>query len=769
MLATLWLLAGCREPVVPPDPGGSGRPVVATRTASPAICEKIWLYAADGDWSDASNWLPSGAPASTDDVCFSSGTTGSASYRVTVDSTDLISADSMYVGPGLNLTIDLRADFYLSEEVVVESGATLTIRADTFNLTLGAIINHGTIEVMAARTPGWHGTWIPGGIVNHGSLTFRDRGAFSVRRIENFGLLALDEAVVSADTLINTGDLWASGTGSSFSGAVWVEMKGGRVTGPGILEIDGSSLWSPLFVWTAGSTALRSGSTGRASLSLNNVSLLLGNSVLTGAVDLGGSETPVVTGHIGPSVDLGGTGIVDLRPPASSPLGQAVFIDGALRSWQLISTSPVVVTGVLSTEYVDAPSLENRGELSIENDLLYLGTLRNLGTITGGRLFMSGGLLLAEPGSSVDADVHLSSGGRLQGAASIRAVTVNDGELTPGPGLAILTVGTLTLSPASTVRLEAAAVDRFDRIVVTRAAQLDGVLDVVPIGGFAGGFCGQRISPITAVTPTSPLLGSFASVTGLPSGAAQGWRAHVFGDSVTVAGYDPTRAIAVRPTGALAEGGPALPADVCLGGGRPTSPVVLTPSAARAQLTATPASLTFDGTNYDLPQRLQLLAVDDAVSEGPHGDTLTVRATTTDPGYVNAVAALPMGIADNDPGVDLSVALVSVSRVPVANQTFEVTVRVTNNGPGASTGSSLTVPGLSGATFQNAFGAACTLNGANLQCPLGALAAGGASNVTLVFRAGGTSGVFNNVFRIRGRDWDNVPANDTVPWVLTVN
>ncbi|RRR65447.1 MAG: hypothetical protein EI684_23080 [Candidatus Viridilinea halotolerans] len=68
-----------------------------------------------------------------------------------------------------------------------------------------------------------------------------------------------------------------------------------------------------------------------------------------------------------------------------------------------------------------------------------------------------------------------------------------------------------------------------------------------------------------------------------------------------------------------------------------------------SQLSAAPASLTFQPQTWDQPQTVTLAVVDDAVAEGPHSGQITHRVTSNDSFYhERAVAAVNVAITDND-------------------------------------------------------------------------------------------------------------------------
>lgn len=81
------------------------------------------------------------------------------------------------------------------------------------------------------------------------------------------------------------------------------------------------------------------------------------------------------------------------------------------------------------------------------------------------------------------------------------------------------------------------------------------------------------------------------------------------------------------------------------------SSVTVTPSVG-AQITFSPASLTFTDTTWNTAQTLTITAVQDATSEGPGtgSDTLTLTSSSTAASYNGLIATLPVGVVDNDDG-----------------------------------------------------------------------------------------------------------------------
>lgn len=84
-------------------------------------------------------------------------------------------------------------------------------------------------------------------------------------------------------------------------------------------------------------------------------------------------------------------------------------------------------------------------------------------------------------------------------------------------------------------------------------------------------------------------------------------------------------------------------------GTQPTTDVVVSMASDAAQLTVSPSTLTFTSENWDTPQTVTIVAVDDALVEGEHTSFITHSAVSTDPAYDGiAVASVTVTIVDND-------------------------------------------------------------------------------------------------------------------------
>ncbi len=127
---------------------------------------------------------------------------------------------------------------------------------------------------------------------------------------------------------------------------------------------------------------------------------------------------------------------------------------------------------------------------------------------------------------------------------------------------------------------------------------------------------------------------------------------------VTITDND-TPGVIVAPTGAgnaVGEAGTTDTLDVRLGT-LPTDDVTVTLDVG-AQLTATPATLTFTAANWNDPQAVTIGAVQDPIVEGDHTGTITFAIGSNDPAYVAGSASTPpsqpVTITDDDlPGITI--------------------------------------------------------------------------------------------------------------------
>ncbi len=89
--------------------------------------------------------------------------------------------------------------------------------------------------------------------------------------------------------------------------------------------------------------------------------------------------------------------------------------------------------------------------------------------------------------------------------------------------------------------------------------------------------------------------------------------------------------------------------------------VVVNLKVSGTQATSTPATLTFTSVNYNVPQIVNIAAIDDNAVEGPHFDFLGYTASSTDLNYhvLASTSARKINIIDNDISVQFENVLAS--------------------------------------------------------------------------------------------------------------
>ena len=101
----------------------------------------------------------------------------------------------------------------------------------------------------------------------------------------------------------------------------------------------------------------------------------------------------------------------------------------------------------------------------------------------------------------------------------------------------------------------------------------------------------------------------------------------------------------------------------------PSDTVTVTVDGAGDDLSVNPSMLTFDGTNWNTPQTVTAVVVDDALAEGQ--EEVTLRHTVAGYGNVTDAADVTVTVVDNDePGVTISHSALTV--VPLGSAHYTV-------------------------------------------------------------------------------------------------
>lgn len=188
----------------------SNQYLLSFRTENALGAAKYWASAVSGNWSDASKWSPSGAPAAGERVVVNA---SGAAYTVTLDvsptigSLDLTSASATVDLGSASVTADSVS--YLSAGIIRSSGAGFSGRGSlVFN---GAVTMYGSLS-----------SALPVALTPAGNLTLKGESDLHARlypteSLRNAGVIVLDayggslqghaEIISSTGTIVNTGSL----------------------------------------------------------------------------------------------------------------------------------------------------------------------------------------------------------------------------------------------------------------------------------------------------------------------------------------------------------------------------------------------------------------------------------------------------------------------------------------------------------------------------------------------------------------------------------
>jgi hypothetical protein len=769
MAVFLSMACGNQERVLAPGAPATPR-VSATHQTLP--CDISWASPVSGDWLDGTNWDAGRVPYSWEVVCI----VEPGSYTVTMT---WGLANTLYVGDGLSsIRVGIVGPGTPASYPDFDASA-LVVRHNAYvAMSSGARVRLSSLEV--------DGTFVIEGDNEIDGIEVGDGALFMTAGPTT--LLALNDFEVAGTVLVAAGRDLVLKLGTGVIDQARFD-DGATVTGDGAIYINAVPGSLPTVEWAGATLGTRVGNPTLPIVTARGTRLRLRNSdEAYGVIDIDPSGDSIeISGIIGPNahvrvrraqwasvepVNLDGV-INEGRLEFLSSLSSATEVTGGMVNRGTITVS----TGRLD---LDLDSLKNEGTILVtDSTRLLRGRLTNAGSVrlSGGAadLVIAGGDFFAESTGSFTGRLAIEAGGRLGGTGTLDRVEALGGVVNPGipsAPLGDLTFNVLTLNAASRMVVELAGTtpSTIDRLHVLNSLTLAGTLDVRSVAPFVGGVCGEIVRPITNAR-TATRTGTFSQYAGTKIGPHNRWRVNANATAVELIGYDPSVVLSLSPTAiAGSEGGQGGTIDLCLGGNGPVADVTVNATSRFGQSTTTPNPTSFTTANWMLPQQLKVTAIDDAVAEPTHVDSIRFRLTSTDQAYTGIAATqLQHTITDNDLGADLAVSLVSSPAAVTVNQQFEARYRVTNNGPASSSGSTFTISPMSGITYVGSTAqVTCTTSAGVVTCAVGALAAGASVEFVLVYR-GSTSGSHANTVRITGAEYDPVVGNDSFVWNLTVN
>lgn len=756
---------------------GVTSPVQSTEKSRPSAlfnerpCDVNWVDPVDGEWEDGTKWDNGYSPSSYEVACISA----PGSYTVTIKRGEAWHA---YIGgDAATPTVFIEADSLTPLVTKQLDVRALVVKSGTVVMVPGASVRLGTLEILPTALFQISGTNVIHDIDLSGGMLFTG-GPTTVDSVDD---VTFDGTVVIGRTYsltLNVVGTWG------------VTMKGGVITGDDGLYINSRTSPAPDFDWYDGTLGTQLSDPTQPIVMLRGMALWMSAlSKQYGMIDVDSDGDPIsVGGSISPNsrvrvrrAQWAPVAPIDMeRLTNNGHLEFTTSLTEALRLTGGVVNRGTMIVGSGRADF-ELDSLLNVGTIVVKDSMrLTKGFLRNAGSVqisSAGDLVVSGpGDYLAEGSGAVQGTLFVESGGRAGGDGTINRVvsiggTVNAGGA--GTRVGNLTINTLLLDSASRVIIDVGGTTpgTFDRLHVANNLTLDGTLDLRAVPPFTAGVCGQVLRPIT-LGRTGIRTGSFDTTVGTHVAPGRRWRVNTTVSSIELIGFDPSYALSLAP-GSIAstEGGPSSPVELCLAGTfGPASTVTVDVASRLGQSSVSPSQLTFNSANWMYPQRINALAIDDAVAEPPTVDSIRLRLTSADPAYSGvARTQIAHTITDNDAGADLTVAHSGGPVVVNLNQQFEGLFRVSNTGTAASTGSIVVITPMAGLTYVSSSPTVpCTPGIGVVTCTVGAVAAGGSTDFTILFRAS-ASGVHDNTATVTGNEYDPVPGNDASSWTVTVN
>jgi len=780
VFALLAMVACAELPTAPAEaplsePTSAGAPKTSPKQLPlPPACTHHWISETGGDFSDAANWDPTSVPSDTvHHACID------APGTYVVSATVFYWLGSLTVGgPSVSARMELiDASLATDDGLVIEPGSTVSLSASSFGMSIhgqGEILNRGTLEV-DGTTSGIYAVTFIADMTNEGSLVL-SQGAYFHGDLLNLGDILVDSPY------------WSSIDGNSdFIHAGGTVRGESQLIAPAGLEWQGGTVDTT----SSGTAALRVSREHYGSVPSFSTIVSLQSTSVSGHLDIHGRSDAitVLEGSVGPNLELRLE--AEDRHEFRFENSYGSFSNyGAVRVQKSGPTSPPDADVIIFDRFFNRGDfdLEGGGQLDLKGDrfdnrgsvvidgafVLERGAQwENRGTVSvgsGSALQLQGSEFLNRPAGQLTGLLWLE-GGTLSGRGSVGDVLSTNGNIKPGFPLGTLQVQTLLMDPKSALFIDVSgtALGQYDRLVVTGNLSYAGTINVATDAGFSGARCGELVTIVEAgaVSPG----GDFAKQTGLGFlGPNRGWRLAEVGPSLQLVGHAPRTGVVVDPARlAVDEGGPASDYHVCLGVDRPAADVTVTPSSARGEITGM-APVVFSVSDWMLPRRVSVQAVDDASAEGPHADTLTHAVASADPVYQGAmIFPLPVTITDNDVVSDLSIEKIRQEDGRFVGDSLDTTFRVTNHGPSDASHVEVVTSTLDGLGYLTASGATCGIDGSGgLACALPDLGAGESAEFVLTFE-GLVVGVHSHTLTVTADLADPNLADNTVVYTQRIN
>lgn len=194
--------------------------------------------------------------------------------------------------------------------------------------------------------------------------------------------------------------------------------------------------------------------------------------------------------------------------------------------------------------------------------------------------------------------------------------------------------------------------------------------------------------------------------------------------------------------------------------------VTFQPAQSTPGITVSGSTLTFTAAELAAGNTATVTVVVTPAIVGNYTNTVTVAANEGDPIPANNTASVTTTVVASSADLGVTKTAAAPSVAAGANATFNI--RVTNHGPGAATGVTLTDALPAGLTFVPELSSpSAVVSGSNVSFAIGSLVAGVSMDFVVVAKTSGPGSVTNNA-SATGTSTDATPGNNTGTAAITV-
>jgi hypothetical protein len=199
---------------------------IINTTVVKAVTTRNWVGTTSTDWNTATNWAPSGVPASTDIIQI--GVVAFTGHQPTIGDNETAKCSTLTLGTLTAATLTINnnnATLTVGSTVIVGSGCTITVNGTLSAGTTITVNNSGTITVNGTLAAGTSVT-VGGTITVNGSLT---AGAGGTVTVNNGGMITVTGGTLTANgavTVANGGMITVTLGNLSAVGTVTINSGG---------------------------------------------------------------------------------------------------------------------------------------------------------------------------------------------------------------------------------------------------------------------------------------------------------------------------------------------------------------------------------------------------------------------------------------------------------------------------------------------------------------------------------------------------------------